>query len=647
MVQAKQTVKKIMLASDSPGHVELLLGNEAIARGAIEAGIQVATAYPGTPSTEILEGLSRVAKEAEIYTQWSTNEKVATEVAMSASMSGLRAITSMKAEGLNVALDFVVVINMTETGKGGLVIVVCDDPEAWSSGNEQDSRWEARSHEIPLLEPSSITEAKEMTKWAFELSEELRITVLVRSVTRISHSSAPVTFGEIKHLNRQAYFDPKQYFSPIPVTKNHIRRKQKMDKVRGMFETSPFNWYSGPDSPELTIVCSGTGWLYSLDAIEKLEIENSIGILKLGTTWPLPTEFIRSYLEPDSNILVVEEVDSFLETHLKEYLYTDWSNGALPKIYGKGTGHISSVGELNPNIVIGGITKLMGLDYRPREAEYEEKAAKYAKNTVQYRELTFCPGCPHRASFWTMKNVLRLDDTDSFVNGDIGCYVLDRLSSGTMMMRTHYVMGSGSGLASGFGKLNRFGFDQPVVAVCGDSTFFHAAMPAIVNAIHHSSNATFIVLDNGATAMTGFQPHPGTSTGAMGETVSPIDMEKVCRSFGCPVEVADPFNGEETEQKLSKLIEQEGTKVMIMRRKCELLAFRQDGPQYRVWVEEEECLGEECGCNRYCNRIFKCPALVWNEMAAKAYIDEAICTGCGFCVDICPRGAINRSSLVT
>ncbi len=640
MARVKQKVDKFTIASDVPGQVELLLGNEAIARGIVEGGAQVAAAYPGTPSSEILENLARVAKKVGMYTQWSTNEKVATEVVTAASMAGLRAVTAMKAQGLNVALDFVLHLNLIGTGNGGLLIVVCDDPEALSSVNEQDSRWLIRMGDYPLLEPSSGQEAKDMAKWAFELSEELHSAVFLRSVTRISHASSAITMGDFQHSDRTASFDITQHFSPSPVTQKHAVLKQKLEKAKKIFESSPFNWYSGPKLPSLTIVCSGTGWLYTRDTIELLGLEDSVGIIKLGTTWPFPIEFVQRHLQPGSKVLVVEEVDPFIEASLKEQLYDNWSKGELPKVYGKNTGHISMVGELNPDAVIRGITKTLGISYQCRDLDYDRKAREYAARMTLDRPPVYCPGCPHRASMLAVKNVLRLQDTEGFVTGDIGCYGLDRYYGGQRMVRTQSAMGGGSGLASGFGKLEQFGFDQTVITTCGDSTFFHAAIPAIINAVHHKANATFIVLDNSATGMTGFQPHPGILLDAMGDPALPIDIEKLCRSLGCTVEITDPFDLEDTQEKLWKLVNREGTKIIIMRHKCGLLVFREDGPQYRVWVDQEKCLGEECGCNRYCTRIFKCPALIWDKVTYKAKVDEAMCTGCGFCVSICPQDAI-------
>lgn len=637
MIKTNKKANVITFSSDKLGHVMLALGNEAIARGAIEAGVQVAAAYPGTPSSEILETLSKAAKDLGIYTQWSTNEIVAVEVATSASMAGLRAVTAMKAQGLNVALDFFLHLNLLGTN-GGLVAIVCDDPQGWSSVNEQDSRWlVSRMGDFPLLEPASPQEAKDMAKWAFELSEEISSPVFLRSVTRISHGSGPITLGEINRLGRRARFD--RSFSPNPVPKKHAELKQKQHKAKEFFEVSLFNWYVGPKSPKLTIVCSGAGWLYTLDALEILDMEDSVGIIKLGTTWPLPIEFISKHIQSNSSVLVIEEVDPFIEVHLKEGLYNRYSNGT-PIVFGKNTGHVDNVGELNPDKVVSAIARILGINYRSRDSDYDKKAGEYAALITLPRPPIWCAGCSHRASLWVLKFVLRLEEMEGFATGDIGCYALDRYYGGWQLTRTQSCMGGGSGLASGFGKLQQFGFDQKVVANCGDSTFFHGAIPALINAVHYNSNATFMIMDNSATGMTGFQPHPGTLKDAMGDPAVPINIEKLCRSLGCVVEVADPFELEDAKNKLWNLIHQEGAKVMIMRRKCALLAAREEGPQYRVLVNYKKCVGEDCGCDRYCTRVFKCPGLIWDKTIGKAKVDEALCTGCGFCVNICPKSAI-------
>ena len=637
-------VERFTIASDAPGHVQLMLGNEGIARGLLEAGVQFAAAYPGTPSSEILENLAKVAKKTGMYAQWSVNEKVAAEAAAAASMTGLRSVTAMKAQGLNVALDFILHLNLIGTN-GGMLIIVCDDPEAISSVNEQDSRWLIRMGDYPLLEPSNVQEAKDMARWALELSEELNSAVFFRSVTRISHASSLVEMGEIQHLNRIARFDINRHFSPSPVPQKHAKLKETMEKARQIFEKSPFNWYQGPEKPKLTIICSGTGWLNTLDAIETLKLEDSVGVIKMGTTWPLPIDFIQSHLHPGGDVLVIEEIDPFIEINLKEQLYAKWKKSEMPPIYGKQTGHISAVGELNPDVVIKGIVKILRLTYSCRNASYDEKAKDYAKVMTVDRPPVWCPGCPHRASMWTVKNVLRLDGSEGFVTGDIGCYALDRHYGGMKVTKTQSAMGGGSGLASGFGKLGQFGFDQVVIANCGDSTFFHGAVPALINAVHHNANAIFLILDNSTTGMTGFQPHPAAIIDAMGDPAASIDIEKLCRSLGCRVEVADPFDIEDTNRKMGDLAAEKGAMVMIMRRRCGLLAYREEGAQYKVLVDRVKCLGEECGCGRYCTRIFKCPALIWDRSAEKAHIDEAMCVGCGFCSHVCQQGAIIREKI--
>ena len=642
MVETKQKREKFTIGMDAPGRAEVLLGNEAIARGIVEGGAQVAAAYPGTPSSEIVDTLSRVAKQCDMYVEWSVNEKVAVEVAAAGAMAGLRAATSMKAQGINVALDFLSHLNLIGSGDGGMLVVVCDDPDALSGNNEQDSRWFAHMYDYPLLEPASAQEAKEMAKWAYELSEQLRSAVFMRSVTRISHSSSIVTMGEIQRLNRKAEVDVNQDFTTFPVPQKHALAKEKLGKAEEIFENSPFNWYSGPESPRLTVVCSGTGYLYALDAVDTLGVEDSVGILKLGTTWPLPVKFIEKHIKPGSVVLVIEEVDPFLETLLKERLFDRYRDGRLPIIYGKHTGHINKVGELNPDHAIRGVASVLGIKHQVRDVAYDKRAKAYAQQIAIERPLAYCPGCPHRASLWIMKNVLRRDDSGGFVNGDIGCYALDHLSGGQMISKSISAMGSASGLTSGFGKLGRFGLNQMVMTTIGDSTFFHASIPPIINAVHHKSNAIFVVLDNSVTAMTGFQPHPGSEADAVGDPAVRISIEDLCSSLGCLVEVADPFDPEDAQEKLERLAAQEGAKVLIMRRTCGLVAFREKGKVYQVWVDESLCLGEECGCGRYCNRIFKCPALIWDATNRRATIDQALCTGCGFCVNICPRGAIKR-----
>jgi indolepyruvate ferredoxin oxidoreductase alpha subunit len=627
-----------------PGASQLLMGNEAIARGALEAGLGFASAYPGNPSSEILGALAEVAKEMDIYVEWSVNEKVALEAAAAASFAGVRAIVAMKQNGLNVASDFLMNLNLTGTN-AGLVLVVCDDPSGLSSTNEQDSRPIAKWAEIPLLEPATFQEAKDMTKWAFELSEEVKNVCLVRSVTRVSHARGDVRLGELTSPSREARFTPTALgqFTPLFVAVKHSLLHQKVNKTRGIFESSPFNWYTGPETPELLIVTSGSGWYYSLEAVKALGLEDSVGILKLGTSWPLPEKLVQEHLARTDKVLVVEEVDPFLEGNLKELVGDTFSTLGPLTFYGKRSGHLPSVGELDPDRVIGAIGSVLGRERVAVEPEYAKKVQDLTGTAVQTRMLGFCAGCPHRAALWSVKNALKLDGRGGFVTGDIGCYTMGLGPTGFFQLKTVQAMGSGAGLACGFGKLGRLGFDQPVLAVCGDSTFFHAVMPALVSGIYNQSDFTLMILDNSATAMTGFQPHPGTGASAVGEPAPSVDAEELCRSLGVRIEVADPFDLQGTTEKLLDLMQDGGgVRVLISKRKCALVRAKEEKAPYKVWVDRERCLGESCGCARLCTRVFQCPGLVWDSESETAKIDEVICSGCGVCADICPGSAIIR-----
>jgi indolepyruvate ferredoxin oxidoreductase alpha subunit len=629
------------------GASQLLMGNEAIARGALEAGLGFASAYPGNPSSEIIGSLAEVAREMDIYVEWSVNEKVALEAAAAASFAGVRAIVAMKQNGLNVAWDFLMNLNLTGT-VGGLVLVVCDDPSGLSSTNEQDTRPAAKWAELPLLEPVNSQEAKDMTKWAFELSEEIKNVCLIRSVTRVSHARGDVRLGELVSPSRQARFAPTTLgqFTPLFVPIKHNFLHQKVNKAREIFESSPFNWYTGPEKPELLIVTSGSGWYYSLEAVKALGLESSVGILKLGTTWPLPEKLVLQHLAQTDKVMVVEEVDAFLEGNLKELVGDTFATLGPLTFYGKRSGHLPTFGELDPDKVIGAISSVIGRERVAVEPDYAKKAQDLTGGLVQTRMIGFCAGCPHRATLWSVKNALKLDGRGGFLTGDIGCYTMGLGPTGFFQLKTVQAMGSGAGLACGFGKLDKLGFDQPVLTVCGDSTFFHAVIPALISGVYNQSNFTLVILDNSATAMTGFQPHPGTGASAVGEPAPTVDIEGLCRSLGVRVEVADPFDLPDTTNKLLDLMRDDGgVRVLISRRKCGIVrAKEEEKPVYRVRVDSEKCRGESCGCARLCTRVFQCPGLVWDEESQKAKIDEVICSGCGVCADICPASAIIREA---
>ncbi|MCB2227607.1 MAG: 4Fe-4S binding protein [Desulfarculaceae bacterium] len=635
----------------TPGQRHTVMGNQAICRGALEAGVRVVAGYPGTPSSEIIENLARAADEYGLYVEWSVNEKVSLEVAAAGSLAGMRSLCAMKQNGVNVASDFL--LHLAGSGvRAGMVLVHCDDPGALSSVNEGESRHFARMLELPQLEPGDFQEAKDMTKWAFELSEELGQVVMLRSVTRLSHASGGVVAGPLPQGEAKARFEHhgtlldtnRGPVSSAPVSVKHARQQEKLARAVELFEQSPFNTYQGPEEPELLVITSSICQLYVKEALAMLDAAGRVGVLKLGTTWPLPPKLIQKNLQRCGRIMVVEEVIPFLEENLK-ILAAEMAAEVGPKEFlAKREGYIPSTGELNPDLVAEALARALDIQYQPRPAEYAALAQAAAPSTDSPRELAFCPGCPHRASFWSLKNALALDGRDGFICGDIGCYAMGARPSNYGILKTLHAMGSGTGLASGFGQLGRFGMDQPVMAVSGDSTFYHAVIPALINAVHQRSPMSLVVLDNSGTAMTGFQPHPGTQNNAMGQPVPPVDLEAVCRTLGAEVTVCDPFDLEATrEAALKMLADQSKAKVLILRQLCALSPERKGKKLYDVQVDPDKCLGGQCGCNRFCTRAFGCPGLTWERETGRASIDEVICAGCGVCASVCPAGAITKT----
>ena len=643
-----------MTIETGPDSRALLMGNQAIARGALEAGLSVAAGYPGTPSTEIIETLAASSQERGLYVEWSSNEKVALEVAAAASFAGLRALAAMKQVGVNVAADFLLHLSAYGT-RGGLVLVSCEDPGALSSTNEGESRPYAKAMEFPLLEPGSFQEAKDMTRWAFALSERIQNVVMLRSVTRLSHGSGSVLLGELPENTRQAQYRFQGAMDdsltgpivnlPGVILVSHARQQANLRKAADIFEDSPFNAYQGPEAPELLIITSSIPWLYCLEAVKNLGLSQRIGLLKLGTTWPLPEKLLAEHLARSERVLVVEETLPFLEDNIQALSARLGPGLGRKTFYGKNDRLLPTVGELSMEIIGRALTSLLDILPRtPVDSRYHEAAEQHAR-AAPCRTLTFCPGCPHRASFWSIPRVLQLENRDGFVCGDIGCYSMAALPTGFSTLKTLHSMGSGLGLACGFGQLAWFGLSQSVVAVCGDSTFFHAVMPALVNAIHNQADCTLIVLDNSGTAMTGFQAHPGLSSNALGHSVPAVDIPSVCRSMGAPVAVCDPFDLETTQNTLLDFLENHrGVRIVVLRQICALSPEKKQQTPETPRVDQELCRGESCGCNRLCTRIFKCPGLIWDRRTGTASIDTIICTGCGVCMAVCPAGAISREA---
>jgi indolepyruvate ferredoxin oxidoreductase alpha subunit len=625
--------------TDSPGLRVLLTGNEAIARGAIESGLHVASAYPGTPSTEILETLALAAKRFNLHVEWSVNEIVSLEVAASASWSGLRALTAMKHNGLNTVMDFLIALSLSGSGGGGLIIVSADDPQSHSSPYEQDTRLLGRYAEIPTLEPSNPQEAKDMVPYAFNLSERFNLPVLMRGYTRLGHCSGDVVLGEIRRIDKAASINKDVLFhaggsgfSPIL----HEEKHRKISRVEDEFEKSQWNRYVGPENPELLIITSGAGYSYSIEACRVLSLNGKVGILKIGTIHPLPRGLIGKYLSIADKVLFVEEIDPYLEEYVKA-LSVDI--GVDVRFFGKSTNHIPMVGEINPDIVINSVVNILKHSYTPIPQSYRE-AVKEISNAIPSRTLTFCPGCPHRATYWCILRAIRRNGNRGYVTGDIGCYGLGR--NYHKVMKTLHCMGASIGLASGFGVLGRFGLDEPIIAVIGDSTFYHAGIPALINILYNKSKSTICILDNGTTAMTGFQPHPGTGINALGDASPPVRIEDIARALGFRnISILDPFKIAESTEAVYKAITSRESHILIFRRKCMMLTVREAMDKgletVKYMVDHDRCRSSR-GC-RLCLE-FNCPAI--HSVDGSASIDSTLCNGCGVCVQICPFQAIRK-----
>ena len=558
----------------------------------------------------------------------------------------------MKQNGVNVASDFLIHLAISGT-RAGYVAVVCDDPGALSSVNEAETAYLAKQIELPLIEPGDFQEAKDMTRWAFELSEEIKLPVMMRSVTRLSHASGNIVTGALPadtHNRAEFKCDNPNFLDPesgavisAALNLTHPVLQGKMKQTQSLFEECPFNTYSGPERPELLMITRSSAYLYCKEALNELALEERVGLLKIGTTWPLPQKLVRRHLKTTDKVLIVEEVMPFLEENVKVLAAEMAADVGVKTFYGKNDGSIPSCGELNPDFVIGALVRILAIeDYIPMTPDYQQKSLMAAFINSPPRDMTFCPGCPHRASFFCLHNALTLDNRKGFVCGDIGCYAMAVQSCGFETAKTLHAMGSGAGVASGFGKLDQFGLDQPVIAVCGDSTFFHAVLPALVNAAHHRSNMTLVVLDNGGTAMTGFQPHPGLTFDLMHDSAPKVDIARVSEAIGATVRISDPFDIAGTQAVLDELINNPGLKVLILRQMCALSPEKKNRKKFSLRVDASLCKGDSCGCNRLCTRIWSCPGLVWDTENRRARIDEVLCSGCGVCADICPQGAIIR-----
>ena len=610
--------------------VKALLGNEAIVYGALESDLRVAAAYPGTPSTEIGETLSKIAMEYGVYFEWSTNEKVAVEVAAAASWSGLRSLVAMKHVGFNVASDAIYTLSYAGV-KAGMVIVCADDPSAHSSQNEQDNRHYAVAAYLPMVEPSSPAEAKRFTVKAFEISEDFGLPVMIRTTTRLSHSKGPVEIGVIKKRSGIGHFKPESWDQYLQVgaiaRKHHKRLIEQLDKIAERFDKIGELIQLDKGSSEVGIITSGVSYGYSYEAKSLLGMD--FPILKLGLTNPFPTKTVADFLKNLKTVVVVEELDPYIELKVKAIAKD--VNPDL-KIVGKLSGDFHMVAEYTPRSVLESICKALQVK-PPIDFEKLDSKAKDVKRLAPPRPPILCPGCPHRATGYVLRRVL---GAKPIYVGDIGCYALLFQKPFRVEDITH-AMGSSVGFANGFS----ISTDQDVVALIGDSTFFHAGIPSLINAVHNKHKFLLLILDNRITAMTGHQSHPGVPYDAMGREAPSIDIAEVVKAIGVKyVRIVDPYDFKRLQEVLKEAIKRDDISVIISRRECALLTvgrMRREGKKIRPFrVNPDKCT--HC---LVCINTYACPA--FKDTGEKVEIDPSVCFGCGSCVNVCPFNAIEPS----
>ncbi len=629
-------------------HREFLMGNEAMAVGALAAGVNVVAGYPGTPSTEVLETVARRRGEG-VYVEWSVNEKAALEVAAGAAYAGARALVTMKQVGLNVASDPLMSLSYIGV-KDGMVVLVADDPGPISSQTEQDTRTFAAYAKLPILDPSSPSEAYAMMGEAFDLSEELGCPVIVRPTTRIDHGYEDVEVADACEwrVNEPEGFvrDPSRWviFPALSVRAHATIEKRDAalaERLSG-YARNTVRQTAGPDArPRLGIATHGISATY---VAENLSEKDDVRVLRVATPYPFPEPLAADFLDGLDEVLCVEELDPVIERAL---IATCGRRGLTVKIRGKLTSDIQPSGEntvesvgraldaflrrgegsAGPSPCSNSPLRTDEPQARPAHAELRAEKDRPAPPQLPIRPPVLCAGCPHRASFYAVKCAMRGKKT--LFCGDIGCYTLGNAKP-LDMVDTCLCMGAGINIAQGVTHVEP---DTAAFAFVGDSTFFASGITGVVNAFYNQADMTLVVLDNSTTAMTGHQPHPGTGRTMMGQVVEKVSIERVLLAIGLTVvETVDPLDHERAVETVRRVADEPGVKAIIFRSPCVVLAK----PQARSSVDAEKCVG----CQR-CVRELGCPALVPDATTGKVRIDAAQCTGCTLCEQICPTHAIS------
>ncbi|ORT99265.1 Indolepyruvate oxidoreductase subunit IorA [Anaerovibrio sp. JC8] len=603
-------------------HQEFLMGNEAIAMGAIAAGVNLVAGYPGTPSTEVLETVAK-HRPQDTYVEWSINEKTAMEVGAGAAYTGARVMVTMKQVGLNVATDPLMSLEYIGV-KGGMVVLVADDPGPISSQTEQDTRHFSRFSKLPCFDPSTVQEAYEMVQDAFEYSEKYRTPVFLRSTTRVSHGYASISVkdeAEYKHNKPEGFIkDTKRWvIFPKLSYQAHINIEARNVELSKVFSSYSKNLLLHEDSkvfPKKGIATGGFNYTYVSEALKAL---GDVKLLKVSTPHPFPEDLAVKFLKGLDEVICIEELDPVIE---RELIYIAGKYQLPVKIYGKLTLDVKNSGENSLDSVMANLTKFLGVQPPETAALTEEDKAQMPELPV--RPPVLCAGCPHRASFYAVKQAMKGKKT--LFAGDIGCYTMGNAMP-LDMVDTCLCMGAGLGIAQGVDHIEP---DTSCFAFVGDSTFFAAAIPGVINAVYNQANMTLVVLDNSTTAMTGHQPHPGTGQTMMGDVVNKVSIEAILKGIGLEfVETVNPLDYKKSVETVKAAAALPGVKAIIFKSPCIAI------------VKSDKCLSvnqDKCINCRKCIREIGCPALIIRD--ERVVIDYSLCTGCGLCSQICPVGAI-------
>lgn len=602
-------------------HQEFLMGNQAIALGALAAGVRLVAGYPGTPSTEVLETVAKNRQE-NTYVEWSVNEKSAMEVGAGAAYTGARTMVTMKQVGLNVAADPLMSLEYIGV-KGGMVILVADDPGPISSQTEQDTRHFARFSKLPCFDPSTVQEAYDMVQEAFEYSEKYGTPVFFRSTTRVSHGYASIQVKDVeeyKNVEPEGFVkDTKRWvIFPKLSYQAHINIEARNEELAKVFSQYKRNLLipAEDDCKELKkgIATGGFNYTYVTEAMANL---GQLRELKVSTPHPFSEQLAVEFLTGLEEVLCIEELDPVIE---RELIYIAGKYHLPVKILGKLSRHVKNSGENTRDSVLADIAAFMGRQL----PEQGENGQAIPAPELPVRPPVLCAGCPHRASFYAVKKAMQGRKT--IFCGDIGCYTMGNAMP-LDMVDTCLCMGAGLGIAQGVGHIEP---DTSCFAFVGDSTFFAAAIPGVVNAVYNQAEMTLVVLDNSTTAMTGHQPHPGTGHTMMGEVVAKVNIEAVLQGIGVTaVETVNPLDLAKSIEVVRKMAGMPGVKAIIFKYPC--IAITK--PEGKMAVDIDKCVG----C-RKCIREIGCPGLIIKD--GQVTIDESLCTGCGLCSQICPFEAI-------